>query len=134
VRRSGSEDGAIEGIRIREGQYLVITEKELTESEPAAAKVLELSAFVPANQLDPIFFESCYYLAPLEGGQKPYALVREAMLQSNLVGIARIVKNSREHICVVRPYGSGLIIHTLYWINEVRAWHTPRFRKLLNPN
>jgi DNA end-binding protein Ku len=115
----------LKGFEYEKNQYVIVSESELTSAEPRSAKVLELSSFVPASQLDPIFFESSYYLVPQDGGQKPYALIREAMLQSNLVGVARIVRSGKEHICVVRPYGQGMILHTLYWISEVRAMGFP---------
>jgi DNA end-binding protein Ku len=113
------------GFEYEKDKYVIVTEDELTGAEPKSGKILELSAFVPAVQVDSIFFESCYYLAPLEGGQKPYALVREAMLQTNLVGVARIVRNGREHVCVIRPHGQGMVLHTLFWINEVRGLAFP---------
>ncbi|HEY6249608.1 MAG TPA: Ku protein [Candidatus Angelobacter sp.] len=111
----------LKGYEYEKNEYVIVSEGELAKAEPKSAKILELSSFVPASQLDPIFFESSYYLVPGDGGQKPYALIRAAMRQSNLVGIARIVRSGKEHICVVRPYGQGMILHTLYWINEVRA-------------
>lgn len=113
------------GFEYEKGRYVIVSEAELTAAEPKSAKTLELSAFVPAAQVDPIFFESSYYLAPLDGGQKPYGLVFEAMRESNLVGVARIVRNGKEHVCVIRPYAQGMILHTLYWIDEVRAVSFP---------
>lgn len=111
----------LKGYEYAKNEYVIVSENELTKAEPKSAKILELSSFVPASQFDPIFFESSYYLVPGDGGQKPYALIRAAMRQSNLLGVARIVRHGKEHICVVRPYGQGMILHTLYWINEVRA-------------
>ena len=116
----------VRGFEYAKNQYVLVTDTELASAEPRSAKILELSSFVPASQIDPLFFESSYYMAPLDGGQKPYALIREAMLQSNLVGVARIVGSGKEHICVVRPYGQqGMILHTLFWIDEVRAMGFP---------
>jgi len=115
----------VKGYEYEKERYVIVTEAELTAVEPKSAKILELSAFVPSAEVDPIFFESSYYLAPLDGGQKPYALVLQAMRESNLVAIARIVRTGKEHICVIRPYGQGMILHTLYWIDEVRATSYP---------
>lgn len=116
----------LKGYEYEKDRYVTVTDAELAAIEPKSAKILELSAFVPGTQVDPIFFESSYYLAPLDGGQKPYALVLEAMRQSNLVGIVRIVRNGREHICVIRPYLHGMILHTLYWMDEVRGMAFPQ--------
>jgi len=115
----------VKGYEYEKGRYVTVTEAELAAVEPKSAKILELSAFVPAAQVDPIFFESSYYLAPLDRGQKPYALVLEAMRESSLVGIARIVRNGKEHVCVIRPHIQGLILHTLYWKDEVRGMSFP---------
>lgn len=115
----------VKGYEYEKDRYVTVTEAELTAVEPKSAKILELSAFVPSAQVDPLFFESSYYLAPVDGGQKPYALVLQAMRESNLVAIARIVRNGKEHVCAIRPYGQGMILHTLYWIDEVRALSYP---------
>lgn len=115
----------VKGYEYEKNRYVTVTDAELADAEPKSAKILDLSAFVPAAHLDPIFFESSYYLAPLDGGQKPYALVLQAMRESNLVAIARIVRNAKEHVCAIRPYGQGMILHTLYWIDEVRAVSYP---------
>jgi DNA end-binding protein Ku len=115
----------VKGYEYEKDRYVIISEDELTAVEPKSGKTLELSAFVPATQVDPIFFESSYYLAPLEGGHKPYALVLQAMRESNLVAITRIVRNRKEHICVIRPYGQGMILQNLYWTDEIRTLSCP---------
>jgi DNA end-binding protein Ku len=115
----------LKGYEYEKGQYVIVTEADLTAVEPKSAKTMELSAFVPASQVDPILFESSYYLIPGEDGEKPYALVLQAMRESSLVGVARIVRSGKEHICVIRPYAQGMILHNLYWTNEVRAISFP---------
>lgn len=120
-----TKNDLVKGYEQEKGQYVIVTQAELTAVEPKSAKTLELSAFVPASQLDPILFESSYYLTPGEGGEKPYSLVLQAMRESSLVGVARIVRNGREHVCVIRPFGGGMVLHTLYWIDEVRAISFP---------
>ena len=120
-----AKDDLNKGYEHQKNEYVTLEDADLKACEPKSAKVLELSAFVPAAQVDPIFFESSYYLAPDDGGQKAYALVCQAMRVSNLVGIARLARNSREHICVLRPYGPGIIVQTLYWYDEVRSMTFP---------
>lgn len=118
-------DDLLKGYEYEKDKYVIVSQAELDAIEPESAKTLELSAFVPGSQVDPIFFESSYYLVPAEGGQKAYALVLQAMRQTELVGIARIVRNGKEHVCVIRPYSQGMILHTLFWTDEVRGVSCP---------
>jgi DNA end-binding protein Ku len=115
----------LRGYETEKDQYVIVTDKEMESAEPECARTVELSEFVPANTVDAVFFESTYYLAPQDGGHKPYALVREAMLRRNVVGVARIVRSSKEHICVLRPFGPGLVLQTLFWNDEVRPMSFP---------
>ena len=115
----------LKGYETETDKYVIVAESELEAAEPECARIVELSEFVSANQVDAVFYEESYYLAPQDGGQKPYALVREAMLRKNVVGLARIVRNGKEHICVLRPYDQGMILQPLFWNDEVRAMAFP---------
>lgn len=115
----------LKGYEYEKDKYIVIDEKELKAAEPKSGKVLELTAFIPSSQIDPIFFESTYYLAPKSGGEKPYALLLQAMRETSLVGVLRITRGGREHICALRPYHEGMILQTLYWNSEVRPMTFP---------
>jgi DNA end-binding protein Ku len=115
----------LRGYQTEKEKYVVISDAELEAAEPTCARTVELSEFVPARSVDALFYESAYYLSPQDGGQKPYALVREAMLRKHVVGIARIVRSGKEHMCVLRPYAHGLILQTLYWNDEVRPMAFP---------
>src|SRR5258708_6723810 len=120
-----SKDELVKGYEYEKDKYVIVSGEELEAAKPESAKVLELRQFVPASEIDAIFYESTYYLLAQEGGQTAYALVRAAMLQQNVVGVARIIRNSREHICVLRPYYNGMILQTLYWNDEVRRMAFP---------
>ncbi len=115
----------LKGYETDKDKHVIVSEAELEAAEPASARTMELSEFVPASEIDAIFFESSYYLAPQDGGQKPYALVREAMLRKNVIGVARIVRSGREHICILRPYEQGMVLQALYWNHEVRSMAFP---------
>jgi DNA end-binding protein Ku len=115
----------VRGYEHEKDKYLIVTDAELEDAEPESAKVLKLTEFVPASEIDPIFYESTYYLAAHEGGQTVYALVRAAMLKQNVVGVARIVRHGKEHVCVLRPYQGGMILQSLYWNDEVRRMAFP---------
>jgi DNA end-binding protein Ku len=115
----------IKGYEYEKDKYVVVSEAELDAAEPESAKILKLTEFVPASEIDAIFYESTYYLAAQEGGQTAYALIRAAMLKQKVVGVARIVRSGKEHICVLRPFHDGMILQTLYWNDEVRRMAFP---------
>jgi DNA end-binding protein Ku len=87
---------------------------------------MEIQEFVKANEVDPVFLESSYYMAPDEGGEKPYSLLFEALKKTGYYAVAKIAMHNREHVVVVRPGKSGMILHTMYFADEVRA--TEEFR------
>lgn len=115
----------LKGYEHEKDKYLIVTAAELEAAEPESAKILKLTEFVPASEIDAIFYESTYYLVAQDSGQTAYALVRAAMFRQNVVGIARIVRNGKEHICVLRPYHDGMILQTLFWNDEVRRMAFP---------
>lgn len=115
----------LKGYETEKDKYVVVTEAELEGAEPECARIVELSEFVPASTVDPLCYESSYYLAAQDGGQKPYALVREAMLRKNVVGVARIVRNGKEHMGILRPYAQGMVFQALFWNDEVRPMAFP---------
>jgi len=82
--------------------------------------VMEILEFVKADQVDPIYLESSYYVAPDEGGEKAYALLYEALRDSNFYGVAKVAMHNREHIIVLRPGAKGILSHTMYYQDEIR--------------
>ena len=87
---------------------------------PQTAKVMELLEFVPNDQVDPIYLETSYYMAPDEAGEKPYALLFDALKRSNRVGVAKVAMHNREHIVILRPGKNGVLMHTMYYSHEIR--------------
>jgi len=81
---------------------------------------MEVLEFVKAAEVDAIFLESSYYMAPDEAGEKPYALLFEALKQSGCVGVAKIAMHNREHIVILRPGPKGILLHTMYYPDEIR--------------
>jgi len=111
----------VKGYEFRKGEYVVVEPDELKKIEPKTAKAMEILEFVKADEVDPVYFESSYYLNPEEGGKKPYALLLKAMEESEYVAIAKLTMHNREYTVIVRPYGKGLMLHTMYYQNEIRA-------------
>jgi DNA end-binding protein Ku len=110
----------VKGYEYRKGEYVVIEPEELKKIEPKTAKSMEILEFVKQDEIDPVYFESSYYLAPEEAGQKPYALLSRAMEETGYVAVAKLSMHNREYTVFLRPYEHGLMLHTMYYQDEIR--------------
>jgi DNA end-binding protein Ku len=110
----------VKGYEYEKDKYVVIEDEEIKKVAPKTAKTMEVLEFVKADEVDPIYLESSYYLSPEEGGEKPYALLFETLRQSGYVGIANIAMHNREHIVILRPGAKGILLHTMYYPDEIR--------------
>lgn len=110
----------VKGYEYRKGEYVVIEPEEIKKIEPRTAKAMEILEFVNADEVDPLYFESSYYLTPEEAGRRPYALLARAMRDTNYVAIAKLTMHNREYTVFLRPYDEGLMLHTMYYEEEVR--------------
>ncbi|MFL6463474.1 MAG: Ku protein [Bryobacteraceae bacterium] len=110
----------VKGYEFRKGEYVVIEPEEIKKIEPRTAKAMEILEFVRAEEIDPVYFESSYYLLPEEAGRRPYALLEKAMEDSNFYGIAKLTMHNREYTVFLRPHEGGLMLHTMYYEEEVR--------------
>jgi DNA end-binding protein Ku len=82
--------------------------------------VIEITEFVPFGDIDPVYFESSYYLVPERGGEKAYAVLYQALRETNLAAVGQMAMHNRQHIVILRPGRQGLIAHTMFFENEVR--------------
>ena len=110
----------VKGYEYEKDRYVEIDEEDIKKVAPKTAKVMEIQEFVKADQVDPVFLEASYYMAPDEGGEKPYALLFEALRQSQYYGIAKVTMHNREHVVVLRPAKRGILLHTMYYVDEIR--------------
>ena len=110
----------VKGYEYEKDHYVVIDDEDIKKVAPKTAKSMEILEFVKEEQVDPVYLESSYYLGPDEGGEKPYALLFGALKETGYCGVAKIAMHNREHIVVVRPGGTGMILHTMYFADEVR--------------
>jgi DNA end-binding protein Ku len=115
-----SRDEIVKGYEFRKGEYVVIEPEEIKKIEPKTAKAMEILEFVPADQIDPLYFESSYYLMPEEAGKRPYALLQKALEESEYVAIAKLAMHNREYTVFLRPFKKGMMLHTMYYKDEVR--------------
>jgi DNA end-binding protein Ku len=110
----------VKGFEFRKGEYLVIDPEEIKKIEPKTAKTMEILEFVKASEVDPVYFESSYYMMPEEAGRRPYALLTKAMEESDYVAIAKLTMHNREYTVFLRPHEGGMMLHTMYYEEEVR--------------
>jgi DNA end-binding protein Ku len=110
----------VKGYEYEKDHYVVVDDEDIKKVAPKTAKVMEIQEFVKADDVDPVYLESSYYMAPDEGGEKPYALLFEAMKQSRYYAVAKIAMHNREHVIVLRPGNKGILLHTMYYVDEIR--------------
>lgn len=115
-----SSDELIRGYAVTKNKYVTFTDEEIEALETDDNRALDIVEFVDLKEIDPVFYEKAYFLGPAPGGGKTYNLLATAMKKQNKVGVARWVAAGREHVVVVRPYENGLILHTMYYADEVR--------------
>lgn len=110
----------VKGYPVAKNQYVTFTAQEIEALESDDNRALDITAFVDLEEIDPVFFEKAYYLGPGQGGSKTYRLLAQAMKKQNKVAVARWVSGHREHLVVLRPFEEGLVLHTMYYADEVR--------------
>ena len=110
----------VKGFEYEKDKYVVIDDEDIKKAAPKTAKTMEILEFVKSADVDPIYFESSYYLAPDDAGEKPYALLFSALQKSGYVGVAKISMHNREHIVILRPGPKGILLHTMYYRDEIR--------------
>src|SRR6202030_1729641 len=111
----------VKGYEFRKDEYIVIEPDEIKKIEPKTAKTMEILEFVKTSDVDPVYFESSYYMLPEEAGRRPYALLTKALEESEYVCIAKLTMHNREYTVFLRPHEGGLMLHTMYYADEVRS-------------
>jgi DNA end-binding protein Ku len=112
----------VKGYQFQRDRYVRFTDAELRAVEAAASPTIDIHEFVPLDRVDPIYFENAHYLGPDKGGEKAYRLLSEAMRDTKRVALAQHVSHGKEHLVLIRPYDGGLVMHEMYYADEVRAF------------
>ena len=110
----------VKGVKQENGDYVVLSDDEIKAAYPKTMHTIEIQSFVPAQDISFVYLEKPYYLEPIGKADKVYALLREAMADSSLVSIARMVIHNKEHLVALLPAGPALMVGTLRWASEIR--------------
>jgi DNA end-binding protein Ku len=110
----------VKGFEVSKGEYVIVEQADLDKIAPKTAKVMDILEFVKAGDFDPVFLDKSYHVIPDGELTKPYALFREAMKQRGQYAIAKMAMHNREHIVVIRPDGAELMLHTMFFSNEIQ--------------
>lgn len=123
-KRTGREidrDDIVKGVKVEGDDYVVLSDDEIRAAYPKRTQTIAIETFVKATDVSFVYAERPYYLAPDGKAQRVYALLREALAQAGVVGIARFVLHNKEHLAALIPAGPALMLGTLRWAEELRA-------------
>jgi len=123
-KRTGKEIQSVDivkGIKQDDGDYVILGEDEIKAAYPKSTQTIEIESFVMASEIAFTLLETPYYLEPIGKGEKVYALLREAMLEAGVIGIARVVMHTKEHLAALVPTGAALVLNTIRWASEIRG-------------
>ena len=122
-KRTGKDitsENIVKGIKQDDGDYVILSEDQIKAAYPKSTQTIEIEAFVKASEIPFTLLETPYYLAPIGKGEKVYALLRESMLEAGVIGIARVVMHTKEHLAALIPTGAALVLNTIRWASEIR--------------
>lgn len=120
VPREVSRSEIVKSYEYMRDRYVTLNRDELAAITPKTAREMQILEFVQLAEIDPIYFETSYYVSPDRGGERAYALLFEALRQSGFIGLAQVAMHNREHIVVVRPARTGIVLHTMFYETEIR--------------
>lgn len=119
-QREVNRSDIVKGYEYERDRYVTLTREELAAITPETAREMEILEFVQLSEVDPIHYETSYYVAPDKGGERAYALLLEALRQSGYVAVAQVAMHNREHVIIIRPGRTGLLLHTMFYETEIR--------------
>ena len=117
----------VKGYEYARGQYVVMTDEELTALESKSDRTIEIEDFVPIERVDPLYFDKANLLGPDKGGQKAYRLLNEAMTLMGKVAVGRFSTRGKQQLVLIRPVQRGLVMHGLFYADEMRSFDDIEF-------
>lgn len=122
-QKTGKEvpwDEIVKGYEVSKGEYVTFTHDELDELDVKTMRVIDIDTFVELDDIDPIYYDTTYYVAPGEGGEKAYQLLVRALREQSRVGIAKFAMREKEHLCALRVKDDMFVLETMHWPAEIR--------------
>src|SRR5438309_8326113 len=116
-------DEVVRGFEYAKGRYVPLSDEDLDHLPVKTIHTVDISDFVKLEEVDPIYFDKAYYLAPEEAGVKAFALLRQALQQTGRAAVAKVAIRDKENLCLVRPYQDVLSMETMLYANEIRSTH-----------
>ncbi|MDQ7820764.1 MAG: Ku protein [Armatimonadota bacterium] len=110
----------VRGYEYAKGRFVPVTDEDLESIPLETARTVAVTSFADPSEIDPLYYEKSYYLAPDEGGQKAFRLLHDALVDTGRVAVGKVVIKDKEHLVAVRPYDGALVMTTLYYADEVR--------------
>ncbi|QEK90678.1 Ku protein [Achromobacter insolitus] len=123
-KRTGKEiesKDIVKGVEYEDGQYVIISPEEISEAYPRTTQTIEIQQFVEAAEVSFVYLERPYYVAPINKGQKVYALLRDTLVKSGKIGIAKVVIQTKQHLAALIPVGDALVLNLMRWGDEVKS-------------
>lgn len=124
-KKTGKEitkENIVKGIEYEDGNYVILSPEEIEAAYPKTTQTIEIESFVPANAIPFVYLERPYYISPINKGAKVYALLREILIKTGKVGLAKVVIQTKQHLAVLIPSGPALVLNLLRWGDEIRTW------------
>jgi DNA end-binding protein Ku len=118
--RNIPDDQIVKGYEVSDGEYVTLTDEEIAAAHVEGDKVIEIHAFVPLEEIDPIAFERTYHLGPAEGAERVYSLLATALESSGLVGVASLVFHDRDQLACLRVKDGAILLERMYFADEIR--------------
>ena len=118
--RQVNRSEVVRGYEYEPGKYVVVSDDEIKRITPRSSKTMEIAAFVKQEEIDPIYFDSSYFVLPEKEHEKAYALLLKTLEDTQRVAIATVTMHQREYTVFIRPRKHGLTLHTMYFANEIR--------------
>lgn len=115
----------VRGYEYARGRYVVLKEADFEKVPLRTTHSIDIMGFVEGKEIDPIYYDSAYYLEPEDIGARAYSLFRDALAETGRVGLGKVALQRREHLCVVRPTGGTLALHTMFFAREIRPAAAP---------
>jgi DNA end-binding protein Ku len=123
-KRTGKEvewKDIVRGYQYKKGQYVALSDEDFRRANTKASQTIEIASFTDAANITPEYYETPYFVAPQKGGEKVYALLREALKRTKKVAVAQVVVRTRQHLAVVVPEDEILLLNTLRFADEIRS-------------